>query len=146
MRLKALDAEEVSLELDPDQELLLFDPALDVQKKMKKAFCEPGNDKHCPPLTVIEELVLGYGVEKKLLVPRKEENGGDLTYTDAASMRSSFASGELHPGDLKPAAKDAVEKVLQGVRDAIKGDAELVKAQKEVEKAAKKAATSKGKK
>ena len=43
---------------DPDNELLLLDGAPDVQRKMKKAFCEPQNLEHCPPLTVSVEAVL----------------------------------------------------------------------------------------
>ena len=74
---------------------------------------------------------------------RKEEDGGDVHYTDGAALRAAFASGELHPGDLKPAVRDAVDKVLQRVRDAVKASAELAKALKEVEKAAKKKAAKK---
>ena len=143
MRLKASDVEVQSLELDPDAELLLFDGAPDVQRKMKKAFCQPGNADDCPPIKLVEEAVLEHGSEKRLVVPRKEEDGGEVHYTDGAALRAAFASGELHPGDLKPAVRDAVDKVLQRVRDAVKASAELAKALKEVEKAAKKKAAKK---
>jgi tyrosyl-tRNA synthetase len=117
--------------------LLLLDGPADVQRKMKKAFCEPANLTHCPPLTVAIEAVLPYGAARALRISRPAENGGDLDYTDAATLRSAFVSGELHPGDLKPAARDAVNEVLQRVRAAISADDALKKAEKEVEKAAK---------
>ena len=65
------------------------------------------------------------------------DNGGDVEFTDAEALRKSFASGELHPGDLKPAARDALVEILTRVRDAIGKDEALKKAEKEVEKVAK---------
>jgi len=134
LRLKAAGTEVAD---DPDAELLLFDGQPDVQRKMKKAFCEPGNVETCPPLALVREAVLPYGAQRKLVVKRKEENGGDQTFTTAEQMAAAFASGELHPGDLKPAVRDAIDEILQRVRAKVAGDAELVKADKEVQKAAK---------
>jgi tyrosyl-tRNA synthetase len=145
LRLKALDAEG-DVNLDADAELLLFDAQLDVQRKMKKAFCEPANVGHCPPIVLVSELVLPYGAAKRLTVKRKEENGGDLDFTEGASLRDTYASGALHPGDLKPAARDAIDAVLQRVRDAVKADGELGKAEKEMQKVLKRSSTAKGKK
>ena len=55
-------------------------------------------------------------------------------------IRDSFGAGELHPGDLKPAARDAVNAVLERVRTAIAADAKLKDAAKEVDKVAKRKA------
>jgi len=122
---------------DPDAELYLFDAQLDVQRKMKKAFCEPGNVNHCPPIAVFEQVVLPYSAERQLVVKRKEENGGDLSFTSAEQLVATYASGELHPGDLKPAVRDAVDAVLQRVRSCVQADSELSKAEKEVQKVVK---------
>ncbi len=81
--------------------------------------------------------------ERKLVVQRKEENGGDLSFTDAAELRAAYASSALHPGDLKPAARDALDAVLQRVRSRVQGEPELGKAAKEVEKVAKRNAKKK---
>ena len=108
--------------------------------KLKKAFCEPGNLSHCPPVTVACEAVLPYHASKKLSIKRSADNGGDLDYAAPEALRTSFSSGELHPGDLKPAARDAVNEVLQRVREAIAADAELKKAEKEVDKVLKRKA------
>ena len=140
LRLKAAGTETAD---DADAELLLFDGQPDVQRKMKKAFCEPGNIEHCPPLTLAAAVVLPYGAAKSLTIKRSADNGGDLTFSDEAGMRDAYGSGALHPGDLKPAARDAVDGVLQRVRDALKADAELGKAAKELEKVAKRLATKK---
>ena len=138
LRLKSLEIENANL--DPDNELLLFDGQPDVQRKMKKAFCEPANLAHCPPVSVVCEAVLPYGATRMLSIKRSADNGGDLEYTSAEQLQKAFGSGELHPGDLKPAARDAVNEVLQRVRDAIAADAELKKAEKEVDKVLKRKA------
>ena len=135
LRLKSLADENAAM--DPDNELLLLDGAPDVQRKMKKAFCEPQNLEHCPPIAVVEEAVLPYGATRKLQIKRPPDNGGDVEFVNGAAIRESFAAGGLHPGDLKPAARDAVNEVLQVVRAAISADPELKKAEKEVDKAAK---------
>ena len=129
-------------DLDPDAELLLFDTALDVQRKMKKAFCEPGNVADCPVISVVAEAVLPYAADQKLVIKRKEDNGGDLTFTDAAALRTAYEAG-LHPGDLKPAARDGVDSVLARVRAHVQASPALGKAAKEVEKVAKRSAKKK---
>ena len=134
--------DEATAENDPDAELLLFDGQPDVLRKMKKAFAEPGNTDDCPVIAVVTEAVLPYGAGK-LVVKRKEENGGDMTFTASAELKAAYASQALHPGDLKPAARDAVDAVLERVRAAMKADPELGKAAKEVEKVAKRNAKKK---
>ncbi|EOD06982.1 hypothetical protein EMIHUDRAFT_68570 [Emiliania huxleyi CCMP1516] len=110
----------------------------DVQRKMKKAFCEPGNTAFCPPLAVARELVLGCGAS--LEVKRREEDGGDRAFgkADGGQLASEFAAGALHPGDLKPAVRDAAWGTLSRVRAAVAADKALAAAEKEVAKAAKK--------
>jgi tyrosyl-tRNA synthetase len=142
LRLKA-GAADAGGYYDVDGELLLFDAQPDVQRKMKKAFCEPGNVAQNPVLSIVEEVVLPFSGERRLVVQRKEENGGDLTFEGSAQLRAAFASGDLHPGDFKPSVRDAVDAVLERVRAAVKADPELGKAQKEVEKVAKRGAKKK---
>jgi tyrosyl-tRNA synthetase len=142
LRLKA-GAADAGGYYDVDGELLLFDAQPDVQRKMKKAFCEPGNVAQNPVLSIVEEVVLPFSGERRLVVQRKEENGGHLTFEGSAQLRAAFASGDLHPGDFKPSVRDAVDAVLERVRAAVKADPELGKAQKEVEKVAKRVAKKK---
>ena len=134
LRLKAADPGAAE-PADPDAELLLFDGQPDVQRKMKKAFCEPGNVQCCPPLAIVNAAVLPYGADAgRFVVPRKPDNGGDLVATAPGELEAAFAAGDLHPGDLKPATRDAVDALLQRVRARVQEDAELGKADKEVQK------------
>jgi heat-inducible transcriptional repressor len=63
----------------------------------------------------MEEVVLPFSGERRLVVQRKEENGGHLTFEGSAQLRAAFASGALHPGDFKPSVRDAVDAVLERV-------------------------------
>ena len=139
LSLKALDAPaDVAV---GDGELLLLEPQPDVVKKIKKAFCEPGNVAHCPPIALAVEVALAYGegaAPRQLVVPSKCAE--PQSFGSGAQLQAAFAAGTLHPGDLKPAARDAVNELLQRVRAAITADAELKKAEKEVEKVVKRKA------
>ena len=50
----------------------LLEPPPDAQKKIKKAFCEPANVAHCPPLVLAREVVLAHAEGRALRVARQE--------------------------------------------------------------------------
>ena len=131
---------------DADAELRLLDNAADVQRKIKRAFCEPGNVAFCPPLAVARDVVMAHAADRQLVLKRKPEDGGDATFSDGAALESAIAGGSVHPGDLKAAVRDAADGVLQRVRDAVAADKALAAAVKEVDKVAKRSAKGGGKK
>ena len=92
----------------------------DAKRKLKKAFCEPGNVEYNPPIALAVRIGLRH--VGQLEVRRKPENGGDRDYATAAELVTDYASGALHPGDLKPAVLAAVVKVLERIQEAFKKD------------------------
>ena len=82
-------------------------------------------------LVPAREVVLAHGEGQALAV--KEARFGS-----AAQIEEAFASGALHPADLKPAVRDAAWGTLSRVRAAVAADKALAAAEKEVAKAAKK--------
>ena len=138
LRLKVPTADPIADAADADAELTLLDSSADIIRKVKRAFCEPSNVAFCPPLTLSRRLLLPYGAAS-LVLTRKPEDGGDVTFHDAAALEQAYASG-VHPGDLKPVVRDGTDALLQKVRKAIKADAKLGAAEKEVLKVAKRAA------
>jgi tyrosyl-tRNA synthetase len=40
-------------------------------------------------------------------------------YSDFASLEADFVSGKIHPGDLKPAVTDAINAIIEPVRQHI---------------------------
>mmetsp|Transcript_18149 Transcript_18149/g.30326 ORF Transcript_18149/g.30326 Transcript_18149/m.30326 type:complete len:888 (-) Transcript_18149:351-3014(-) len=145
LRLKAAAGGELAGgEWDADAELLLLDGPSDVQRKLKRAFCEPGNVAFCPPLTLARRVVLPLAADRQLHVNRKSEDGGNAVFIDADEMDKAFKEGALHPGDLKPAVRDAIDAILQGVRQAVQKDSALGQAQKDLEKVIKRSAKGGG--
>ncbi len=79
-----------------DDDILVLDNNMDVGRKMKRAFCEPGNVEHCPPITLTDACVFTTG--GALDISRKEDNGGDKRYTHIEELQADFKAGALHPG------------------------------------------------
>jgi len=127
-----------------DDQIFVLDSNMDVSRKMKRAFCEPGNVVHCPPIALADAVLFRTG--QTLLVTRKEENGGNKQYASLDDMRSDFESEALHPGDLKPPVTKAVDACVQLVRDRIKAEPAAKAAEATVKGYAKKAASAKSKK
>jgi len=116
--------------VEVDANIMVTDKDLDVNRKLKKSFCEIGNVDYCPAITWIGELLL---YKDEVVVTRKPENGGDKTYKKASDVQTDFVSGSLHPNDMKPALSKLLNGVMEPVRKAIKDTPNLTKAHKEIE-------------
>src|SRR5690606_24943837 len=115
---------------DPESAIFMDDSEQDVNLKIKKAFCEPGNIQVNPLLEYVRYIVLP--LHGKFEVKRTQENGGDITYTDPDTIEKDFEQQKLHPNDLKPALAKAINKILQPVRDHFKNNPEAAKLAKMV--------------
>eukprot|EP00614_Pseudopedinella_elastica_P014696 CAMPEP_0172581694 /NCGR_PEP_ID=MMETSP1068-20121228/992_1 /TAXON_ID=35684 /ORGANISM="Pseudopedinella elastica, Strain CCMP716" /LENGTH=919 /DNA_ID=CAMNT_0013374779 /DNA_START=63 /DNA_END=2822 /DNA_ORIENTATION=- len=105
-----------------DEYLVGDDPKGGANKKMKRAFCEPGNVENNPPLAVARDVLLE-------LLGKVEVDGKVFSGSDAfASMRQAFAADELTPQALKPAVTQGVALVLDTLNDALKASPEAKKA------------------
>ncbi|GJQ70465.1 Aats-tyr [Trypoxylus dichotomus] len=76
---------------EEESKIDLLDSPSAVKKKLKKAFCEPGNIEN-------------------------NENGGDIIFEDYELLEKAFASEEVHPGDLKAAVEIYINKLLDPIR------------------------------
>merc|ERR1712241_1127817 len=114
-----------------DTNVSLTDAVPDVSRKIKKAFCEPENVDFCPPLVWVGDFLLP--LQGEFVVKRKPDNDGDKVYTSGNDIRADFATGALHPGDLKPALGKALNAALDGVRAGVKSSKELKRAQKKLD-------------
>uniref|UniRef100_A0A7S0P4F4 tyrosine--tRNA ligase n=1 Tax=Calcidiscus leptoporus TaxID=127549 RepID=A0A7S0P4F4_9EUKA len=127
LRLRADEAQ-----WDAEAELLLLDGQADVQRKLKRAFCEPNNVAFCPPLVVAEALVLQFA--PSILLPTKQESGPEPRFSSSEELRGAYSRGEVHPGDLKPAVRDGANDILERVRVAVGADKGLKESEKELAK------------
>ena len=52
----------------------------------------------------------------QLLIQRKEEHGGNITYSNYEDLEKDYESKKLHPMDLKVAVADWLIKTLEPAR------------------------------
>ncbi|PXF48288.1 Tyrosine--tRNA ligase 1, cytoplasmic [Gracilariopsis chorda] len=106
---------------DPSSAIYMEDSVQEVNSKIKAAFCPERSVEGNPVLEYVKYLVLPkLGA---LRVKRSAANGGDVSFDRYEDVAQHFASGALHPGDLKPAVARAINEMLQPVREHFRSDA-----------------------
>ncbi|XP_019617344.1 PREDICTED: tyrosine--tRNA ligase, cytoplasmic-like [Branchiostoma belcheri] len=101
---------------EEDSKIDLLDAASAVKKKLKKAFCEPGNVTDNGVLSFVKFVLLPLSENGEFTVERKPENGGSVTFKDYESLEKAFAEQSIHPGDLKPAVERELNRLMEPVR------------------------------
>ena len=114
---------------DADSKIDLLDTKQDIERKLKKAFCEEGNVAENPILQFVKtvflpvsELVNGKQVFE---VKRPEKYGGNLAFETFEALEMAFKNKEVHPGDLKQAAAETLDSILAPIRETFAADKEL---------------------
>lgn len=103
---------------EEDSKIDFLDSPSVVKKKLKKAFCEPGNVTDNGILSFVKMVLFalipdGEGIRVK----RKEDFGGDVTYYDYQSLEDDFAKEMLHPGDLKNSVEIYLNRLLAPIQN-----------------------------
>lgn len=105
---------------DPDSAIFMEDSIEDVNRKIKKSFCPDMIVANNPILDYCKNIILPafgtYAIQVKSLNLKKE-------YKSYDELEADFKVGTLHPGDLKPAVAEGINRLLQPVRDHFKNDA-----------------------
>lgn len=86
----------------------------DMKKKMKGAFCVEGEVKDNPVLALFKFHIMPRYPD--IVVKRPEKYGGDLRYENYEMLEADFAVKKLHPMDLKAAAAEYMNRILEPVR------------------------------
>ncbi len=86
----------------------------DIRKKMKAAFCVEGEVKDNPVLSLFKYHIMPRYAG--IVVKRPQKYGGDLHYDDYEALEADFGTRALHPMDLKAAAADYINEILEPVR------------------------------
>ena len=123
---------------DPDSAIWMEDSADEVRSKIKKAFCPPGVADANPVLQYVRHVTLPWFGHVD--IPSAAAAGADgaaaaaatTRYTDYAALEAAYVAGEVHPGDLKAALTDALNAILQPVRDHFATDAAAAELLKKV--------------
>ncbi|CAG0915734.1 unnamed protein product [Notodromas monacha] len=102
---------------EEDSKIDLLDTPAAVKKKLKKAFCEPGNTAENGVLSFVRYVIfplLKPGEE--FVISRSEANGGDLKFENYELLEQCFSKQELHPGDLKAGLEKHLNALLDPIR------------------------------
>jgi tyrosyl-tRNA synthetase len=110
-----LEGQEKMSKSDPNSAIFMDDSEIEVNAKIKKAYCPPTIVAGNPCTAYARHIVFPWA--GKLEVKRPEEYGGDKAYASADELEADYSAGTLHPGDLKPALAKAINAILQPVRD-----------------------------
>lgn len=125
-----LEGQEKMSKSDPNSAIFMEDSEMEVNAKIKKAYCPPAVVAGNPCLSYARHIVLPWC--KRLEIARPADYGGDKAYVTAEELEADYASGKLHPGDLKPALAKAINAILQPVRDHFVNDKDAAALLKQV--------------
>merc|ERR1712018_132660 len=102
---------------EEDSKIDLLDSAAAVKKKLKKAFCEPGNIADNGVLSFCKFVIFPVALKgEKFKIARPEAHGGNVEFEDFDSLEAAFGKEEIHPGDLKSAAETYLNRLMDPVR------------------------------
>jgi len=105
----------------------LLDSPADVKKKLKKAFCEPGNISENGVLSFAKHVIYPLLAEgEPFRVERKPQFGGTQEFPTFNELEAAFQSEEVHPGDLKTAVGDYINRLLAPIREEWLNNPELM--------------------
>uniref|UniRef100_A0A5S6Q9C3 Tyrosine--tRNA ligase n=1 Tax=Trichuris muris TaxID=70415 RepID=A0A5S6Q9C3_TRIMR len=110
-----LTGDKMSASIEESKIDLLDDPDV-VMKKLKKAFCEPGNIERNGILTFCRYVVFPLLHYKPFAIDRDKKFGGRISFDNYDSLEAAFALELVHPGDLKKAVGNFINEILEPVR------------------------------
>uniref|UniRef100_A0A7N8WQ22 Tyrosine--tRNA ligase n=1 Tax=Mastacembelus armatus TaxID=205130 RepID=A0A7N8WQ22_9TELE len=99
---------------EEESKIDLLDSREDVKKKLKKAFCEPGNIQNNGVLSFVKYVL--FPLHGDFCIKRDPKWGGDKIYTVFEDVEKDFAEEMIHPGDLKASVEVALNQLLEPIR------------------------------
>lgn len=109
---------------EEDSKIDLLDSPSNLKKKLKKAFCEPGNTADNGVLSFVKHVLYPlFPNGEGFVVPRSAENGGNKMYLIYSELEADFAQQNLHPADLKAGVEIYINKLLEPIRKAFESSA-----------------------
>lgn len=102
---------------EEDSKIDILDSPASVKKKIKRAFCEPGNITDNGLLSFTKHVLYSLFKENEgFKICRKPEFGGDVEYKKYEELEEAFSKEEVHPGDLKTAVEGYINRLLDPIR------------------------------
>ena len=99
----------------PDTCVFIHDSPKEIKRKINKAFCVEKEIDFNPVLNWAKTIC--FDLRNKLEIKRPEKFGGNITYTLYNDLKKDFASGKIHPLDLKNSVADSLIDILKPARE-----------------------------
>jgi len=115
----------------PDSAIFATDSAVDVERKISRAYCPAGQLEDNPILEYCKYLI--FPLHNQLVIDRPEKFGGLVEFSDYESLAASYSQGSIHPMDLKKAVAIAINKSLEPIREHFQNDEVAKKLKAQVE-------------
>lgn len=101
-----------------DSKIDLLDSKNILKKKINRAYCAPGDiDDNCL-LELLRDVIFPVLTvqNKGFTIQRKEEYGGEITYSTIDVVYEDFRSERLYPGDLKLGLIETIDSIIAPLR------------------------------
>ncbi|MEA3487966.1 MAG: tyrosine--tRNA ligase [Euryarchaeota archaeon] len=110
-----LDGEKMSSSLG--NFISVHEPAEDVERKLKAAFCTPEVADGNPVLQIYKHTI--FPVVEEILIERPAKYGGDMNYKRYEDLEQDYTGGQLHPLDVKTTAARYLNEILAPIRSRL---------------------------
>ncbi len=98
----------------PNTAIFMDDSKEDIEKKIKHAYCPEKQVNENPILEYCKHII--FEAHGRMKIERKKEHGGDVYMESYAELEDAFKHGLVHPLDLKKAAAEEINKLVDPVR------------------------------
>lgn len=115
----------------PDTAIFMLDTKEDVERKIRKAYCPEKKIVENPMLEYCKYII--FEKVDSISIKRPEKFGGNLTIGSYQELEDVYASGALHPMDLKNAVAENLNLLLDPVRKKLHGDKRVMKMYEEIQ-------------
>lgn len=110
---------------DPESAIFMDDSEVDVNRKIKKAFCRPKDTELNPMLEYTRYIILPWN--NQITIQKPEKFGGNTftfnnTPKDIQKLYEMYQKDIIHPSDLKPIVRDNINRLLQPMREHFQND------------------------
>jgi tyrosyl-tRNA synthetase len=113
---------------DPNSKIDLLDSKDVVNMKLKKAHCAPKEVEGNGVIGFVEFVLFPISAlttgKPEFTVKRPEKDGGDVTYTSIAELKSDYTEDKLWPQHLKAAVSEKLNDLLDPIRKQFEEDKE----------------------
>lgn len=127
-----LDGSDKMSKSNPDNTIFMDDSEIEVNRKIKKAFCEPNNIEKNPILDWIKWII--FPIKREFKIPKNKFNSEEQIYNNYFLLENDFKEGKIHPSDIKLGLQNIINELLSPVRNYFKENKEANELLKKVKK------------